>query len=109
MALTIKSRLDRWRKKTLVTPEGCWRFLGAHTESGGHGRVRWNGGHTTLTRVIAHLFHGLDLDSSQQALHKSKCKYQDCWNPDHLYVGTPRDNVRDSINVGTHHRWGKKY
>lgn len=48
------------------------------------------------SRVSAHVFLGLDLDDRKlQANHKPCCPHQDCWNPEHLYIGTQMENVKD--------------
>jgi len=31
-----------------------------------------------------------------------RCDNQKCLNPDHLYIGTPRQNVMDAIKAGVH-------
>lgn len=47
-------------------------------------------------RVSASIYLGLDIDnSSQQANHKIECSNRNCWNPDHLYVGTQAENMID--------------
>lgn len=35
-------------------------------------------------------------------LHIRECPNKNCWNPNHLYEGTHRDNVLDSVAIGTH-------
>lgn len=110
--LTVQSRINRWKKKTLITPEGCWRYLGTcHRD--GHAMVQWNGRPWYLSRIIAHIFHGLNLKSkNQQGNHKPECKFVDCWNPNHIYVGTQSENIGDSVEAGTHavrHLNSRKY
>jgi hypothetical protein len=39
----------------------------------------------------------------RQACHKPECKFKDCWNPDHIYIGWPSENVADQIAAGTFH------
>lgn len=78
----------------------CIRFKGCH--SSGYGIVKFNGKPEKVHRLSEHFYHDLDLSSSLMALHKTICRFRDCWNPDHLYSGTDKDNARDSINVGNH-------
>jgi hypothetical protein len=49
-------------------------------------------------RLAAHLWLGLDLDSRVCVLHR--CDNPPCFNPDHLFLGTQSDNLRDSISKG---------
>ena len=37
--------------------------------------------------------------STEYVLHK--CHNRDCINPDHLYIGTQKQNIQDQINEGT--------
>ena len=95
--LSLTHRVEDWKRRTLITPEGCWRYLGAR-DFDGYGCVKFNSRMQHLNRVSAHLFLGLDLsDVKLHALHKSCCPHKDCWNPDHLYVGTNQENVIDSL------------
>lgn len=96
MALSI---LERLKAKTKYEGE-CWLYIGGHDEKG-YGRVRFEGKKRHVNRVSCHLFHGLDLmDITLHALHKLICPNKNCWNPEHLYVGTNEDNVRDTVTSG---------
>lgn len=97
MALAI---LERLKTKTRYVGK-CWLYIGGHDEKG-YGRVRFNGKKCHVNRVACHLFHGLDLsDITQHALHKWQiCPHKNCWNPEHLYVGTNLDNVKDTVESG---------
>ena len=93
------SLLRRLQDRTKIDGD-CWRWTGSHTGSG-HGKISVDGKDCDVHRISASIHHGLDLKSSLQALHKQECPNPDCWNPDHLYIGTAKDNVRDSKAMGT--------
>lgn len=74
------------------TERGCWL-----ADDGGrrYRRVNVNGKETGLHRLVAHLFHGLDLDDPQQfACHS--CDVPQCFNPEHVYAGNVITNNRDT-------------
>src|SRR5215831_13916718 len=79
-----------------------WLFTGALT-SGGYGHIfvkpRYIGAH----RVSWELHKGL-IPEGSWVLHKRICTRKDCVNPDHLYLGSPADNVHDCVEMG-HHRY----
>lgn len=59
-------------------------------------------------RVSAILLLELNvLDESLQANHKPECPNRNCWNPEHLYIGTAQDNANDICRVQkTHCKYG---
>lgn len=77
---------------------GCWLWAGALSNSG-YGR-------TSLRRkdVLAHRFFYENLKGpippGKWALHK--CDTRSCVNPDHITLGTPRENTQEAIQRG---RW----
>ena len=101
--LPIWERLLRRRE---IAPNGCWLWTG-YRDAAGYGRinnVRLES--TTKTgfpvhRLVAHLVHSLDLDErNQYACHH--CDNPPCFNPDHVFVGTPEANQADCMAKG---RW----
>lgn len=84
---------------------GCWLFRGG-LNSTGYGAVYWEGKQYFVHRVSTVVFFGLDYENKQsQALHKLQCPNHNCWNPEHLYVGTQRDNNYDEYRKGG--GWGR--
>jgi hypothetical protein len=70
---------------------GCWRWTGARTSLGYGafcvGRKQW-GAH----RYSARFLNGSDLRGKQV---NHLCAKKDCVNPEHVYVGTHRQNMDD--------------
>jgi hypothetical protein len=69
---------------------GCWEWDG--TIRTGYGRYYYKGKWMTAHRVSWELHNG-PIPDGLLVLHK--CDNKPCVNPDHLFVGTQRDNVRD--------------
>ena len=74
------------------SPNGCWDWEGYYTD--GYGTIRYQGKSWLAHRLSYKFFVG-DL-RELQVLHK--CDNRKCVNPDHLYLGTNSDNVRDRVS-----------
>lgn len=70
--------------------DGCWEWRG--TTNKGYGRLHWKSKTTAAHRVAYELRNG-EIQGDAQVLHK--CDNRLCCNPDHLYLGTHADNMRD--------------
>jgi hypothetical protein len=76
---------------------GCWNWLG-YVQSGGYGQLRINNAPVSTHRLSWKLYNDQEIPNGLCVLHK--CDNRRCINPAHLFLGTPRDNVRDCINKG---------
>lgn len=74
----------------------CWLWKGAHGKRG-HGYVNNSEFQSTAHRA-SWVIHRGDIPSLMCVLHK--CDNPPCVNPDHLFLGTELDNVRDMIAKG---------
>src|SRR6188768_921530 len=90
--------LERLESETIK--DGCWLYMGTLNTSG-HGKLKFNGKTYTVSRLSAYIHWEFDLDSPMQILHSVFCVNPNCWNPEHLREGTPKDNVQDAILCGT--------
>lgn len=79
---------------------GCWLWDGP-TDRCGYGQLSDPAtGKTALAHRVAYRrVHG-SIPPGLNVLHR--CDVRCCVNPDHLYAGTPADNVRDMMRRGRH-------
>lgn len=87
----------------VCTGEGCWLWMG-DVNKGGYGVVSVKG-HGRRTRMFAHrvswqIHHGKSIPDGLFCCHT--CDTPGCVRPDHLFLGTPKENSHDSIRKG---RW----
>lgn len=62
---------------------------------GGHGQTSFHNGTVLVHRLAMHLLKDFDLNSLLQINHIRECRYANCWDVEHLYTGTHRDNMED--------------
>lgn len=67
-------------------------------ERGGYGVVSTGGKTTRAHRLCYQLCQGIDLTSKIDVCHK--CDTRICVNPDHLFLGSRKSNMRDCIEKG---------
>jgi hypothetical protein len=81
-------------KRRLDPATGCWLWQGRR-DRWGYGRITVSHRRWSVHRLAAHLYLSLDPTSDLHVLHR--CHTPPCFRPDHLYLGTNADNVRDRI------------
>lgn len=78
-------------KVNKADPSGCWSWT-AYTDRRGRGSISVNGKQQKSHRVSYELFIG-DVPDGFHVLHH--CDNPSCVNPDHLFLGTHDDNMKD--------------
>ncbi len=81
---------------------GCWNWTRS-CQGKGYGQTSFQGHNLRVHRLAAHFWLGFDLSGDLLVLHH--CDNPPCFNPDHLWFGTPADNTADMVTKG---RWGNK-
>jgi hypothetical protein len=75
----------------------CWLWMGSRVRSG-YGSIKVNGSMIGAHRYAMYLYRGFDLSSPKMILHLNSCPNKSCVNPEHLYIGTRADNLKDAIS-----------
>jgi hypothetical protein len=83
--------------------DACWIWIGSCT-SRGYGQICINGKMFSAHRV-SWMVHFGKIPDGLHVLHH--CDNKKCVNPDHLFLGTNDDNIRDKINKGRQSRGTK--
>lgn len=88
------------RKHFIKESDGCWIWL-KYRDKRGYGHLRRFGKNWLAHRYMYLCTNG-DFDRSLNILHK--CDNPSCINPDHLFIGTQRDNILDCIEKKRYNR-----
>ena len=89
--------LERFWKNVNKT-NSCWLWTAC--KKGDYGKIKEGKDGTPMFAV--HRFswelHNGKIPKGMLVCHK--CDVKNCVNPDHLFIGTYRDNIRDAMNKG---------
>jgi hypothetical protein len=93
---------DRFWANVIPEPNsGCWLWLGSTDRKGyGQMRITTNKKQSKL-KYATHIslkLHDHQIPSGLHVLHR--CDNPACVNPEHLFVGTQQDNMRDMLQKG---------
>lgn len=88
--------LEHHSEKIEKRENGCWVWTGA-ANSSGYGRG-WDPDEERVRYVHRAIVE--EIPDEKQVNHT--CHNRLCCNPDHVYIGTQADNVRDSMDIGSH-------
>lgn len=99
----------RLKSRCVVTDRGCWEKQGFRTTSkgmkpgSGYGLMSYRNKNWFAHRLAWHLVNG-PIPSGMKVMHK--CDNAPCCNPDHLELGTDKENMQDA---GKRKRWPRQY
>lgn len=107
-----RKAIKRFEDKIMPIPEsGCWIWMGSigtnktFGEKYAYGRVWDERKHKTESahKLSWELFKGI-VPNGMWVLHK--CDVKLCVNPEHLFLGTPKENTQDRLRKHPEDRWG---
>lgn len=88
-----------------TTPQGCWEWKGYRNENG-YGQVRLKGLDERYVHRIFYKLKNKILPKDLFVCHH--CDNPPCVNPDHLFLGTQKDNMQDCSKKNRFNNWNKK-
>jgi hypothetical protein len=95
---TLPLSKERLEGKIHKDENGCWIWQGAKQVSG-YGEML-SGGRKYLTHRVSYSLYKSDIPKGMVVCHT--CDTPSCINPDHLFVGFPKDNTQDMKSKDRH-------
>lgn len=94
------SVLQRFWQRVIKSqePDGCWLWSGAIFKDTGYGQFSTSHSHPVRAHRLSWVIHFGPIPEGLFVLHRCDCKL--CVRPDHLWLGTGRDNINDMISKG---------
>jgi hypothetical protein len=89
---------DALLSRSTAQPSGCRTWDGCLTKKG-HGQIGVKGKMLRTHRLAFEIWKG-SIPDGMHVLHR--CDNPACINPDHLFLGTNRDNVADMVSKARH-------
>lgn len=94
----MKKSIDYRLWERVVKTEYCWNWTGARTPRG-YGKIYFSGKCVYVHRLSYEFTYGV-FSKELDVLHR--CDNPPCVNPNHLFLGTAKDNSQDMMIKGRH-------
>jgi hypothetical protein len=95
---------ERYNWYVIKADQGCWEWFG-HKHNYGYGQFRLKSRKYMYAHRASWIIHFGEIPKGMHVLHK--CDNPVCSNPDHLFLGTAKDNMLDAIKKRRHPTMGK--
>lgn len=92
--------------KYIITNKGCWQCISYKPINSGYIRTKRNQKEILIHRYSYEIYKG-KIPDGMVVMHT--CDNRKCINPEHLELGTYKDNTADMVNKGRHGLQGEKH
>lgn len=89
--------MKRFNVKFIKSENGCWNWIAATRGKTGYGAFKYKG-KTVDSHRVSFLFYNGEIPDGLLVSHT--CDNRLCVNPNHLFLGTHKDNYDDMVNKG---------
>lgn len=91
----MRQRIEKW---SIPEPNsGCWLWLGS-TGNSGYGKTRFDHSHDISAHRVSYTAFNGEIPQGMCVLHT--CDVRLCVNPNHLFLGTKKQNSMDMVKKG---------
>ncbi len=96
----LEMRIDSFKRRVSKrkTKRGCILWKGAINKQGYGQTVLWLNNERIAAHRLSYIINRGEFNRKLNVCHK--CDNPSCVNPDHLFLGTAKDNVQDMIKKG---------